>query len=91
MLPCQEQPLVRFQQLETAPDGQVNVKGNQAPVVERQAPANAIARRSPVSWAHSNLQGGFDFSSEALAEARHVDLDALLTIKWEAADPVQLM
>ena len=91
MLPCQEQPLARFQKLKTAPDGQVNVKENQAPAVERQAPTNAIARRSPVSWAHINLQGEFDFSGEALAEARHFDLDALLTVKWEAAYPMQPM
>ena len=55
VLPYQEQPLVRFQKLETAHDGQVNVEENQAPVVERQAPANATTRSSPVSWAHSNL------------------------------------
>jgi len=89
VLPCQEQPLVRFQKLETAHDGQVNVKENQVPVVERQVLTNAIARRSPVSWAHINLQGEPDFSCEALAEARYVDLDALLNVKWEAADPVQ--
>ena len=55
VLSCQEQPLVRFQELETAHDEQVNVGENQVPVVERQAPANATARSSPVSWAHSNL------------------------------------
>ena len=89
VLPCQKQPLARSQKLETAHDGQVNVEENQVPVVERQAPTNALARSSPVSWAHINQQRGFDFSSEALAEVRHVDLDALLTVKWEAADPVQ--
>ena len=89
VLPCQKQPLARFQKLETAHDGQVNVEKNQAPVVEWQAPTTAIAPSLPVSWAHSNQQGKFNFSDEALAEARHVDLDALLTVKWEAADPVQ--
>ena len=42
VLPCQEQPLVRFQKLETAHDGQVRVTENQAPMVERQAPATLI-------------------------------------------------
>jgi len=50
----------------------------QAPAGERQWLADAIARRSPVSWQHINLQGEFDFSDEALAEA-------LLTVEWEAA------
>ena len=81
--------MVRFQKLEAVHEGQVNIEENQAPVVERQAPTSATVRSSPVSWAHINQQRGFDFSSEALAEVRHVDLDALLTVKWEAADPVQ--
>ena len=67
----------------------MNVEENQVPVVEWQAPTNAIVPSSPVSWAHSNQQGEFNFSDETLAEARHVDLGALLTVKWEAANPVQ--
>ena len=81
--------MVRFQKLETAHDGQVNVEENQAPVVEWQAPTNAIAPSSPVSWAHSHQQGEFNFFDEALAEARHVDLDALLIVKREVAAPTQ--
>lgn len=56
----------------------------QAPPGERQALADAIARRSPVSWQHINLQGEFDFSEEALTDALHFDLEALLTVEWEA-------
>ena len=63
----------------------------QVPSTERQALADAIARISPVSWQHINLQGEFDFSDEALTEALHFDLAALLTVEWEAADPTQPM
>jgi len=63
----------------------------QAPAAERQALADAIARMSPVSWQHINLQGEFDFSDEALTQALHFDLDALLTVDWEAPDPSQPM
>ena len=52
---------------------------------ERQALADAIARISPVSWQHINLQGEFDFSEEALTDALHFDLGALLTVEWDAA------
>ena len=66
VLPCREQPLVRFQKLETAHGGQVNVEENQAPAVVRQAPTNATARRSSVSWAHINLQRGVRFFQRSL-------------------------
>ena len=66
VLPYQEQPLVRFQKLETAHDGQVNVEENQAPVVERKVLTNAIARRSPVSRVHINLQGKVRFFRRSL-------------------------
>ena len=56
IMPCQKQPLVRFQKLEADHDGQVNVEENQAPVVERQSSANATAR--------SNQQGGVIFSAK---------------------------
>jgi hypothetical protein len=58
----------------------------QAPAAERQALADAIARMSPVSWQHINLQGEFDFSDEALTDALRFDLGALLTVEWEAAE-----
>ena len=48
--------------------------------------ADAIARMSPVSWQHINLQGEFDFSDEALTDALRFDLDALLTVEREAAE-----
>ena len=50
---------------------------------ERQVLANAIARMSPVSWQHINLQGEFNFSDEALTDALRFDLGALLTVEWE--------
>ncbi|SHM24284.1 Tn3 family transposase [Hymenobacter psychrotolerans] len=59
----------------------------QAPPAERQALANAIACRSPVSWQHVNLQGEFDFSEEALTDALHFDLEALLTVEWDVKAP----
>jgi len=49
--------------------------------------ADAIAQNSPVSWQHINLQGEFGFSNEALTEALHFDLAALLNVEWEEADP----
>ena len=55
----------------------------QVPSTERQALADAIARISPVSWQHINLQGEFDFSDEALTDALRFDLSALLTVEWE--------
>ena len=58
----------------------------QAPPAERQALADAIARMSPVSWQHINLQGEFDFSDEALSDALRFDLGALLTVEWETTD-----
>ncbi|GAA3977044.1 Tn3 family transposase [Hymenobacter antarcticus] len=58
----------------------------QAPPVERQALADAIARMSPVSWQHINLQGEFDFSDEALTDALRFDLGALLTVEWEVPE-----
>jgi len=58
----------------------------QAPPTERQALADAIARMSPVSWQHINLQGEFDFSDEALTDALRFDLSALLTVEWETAE-----
>ena len=58
----------------------------QASPAERQALADAIARMSPVSWQHLNLQGEFDFSDEALSDALRCDLSALLTVEWEAAE-----
>jgi hypothetical protein len=58
----------------------------QVPPAERQALANAIARMSPVSWQHINLQGEFDFSDEALTDALRFDLGALLTVEWEVAE-----
>ncbi len=58
----------------------------QAPPTERQALADAIARMSPVSWQHINLQGEFDFSDEALSDALRFDLGALLTVELETAD-----
>lgn len=61
----------------------------QAPATERQALADAIARMSPVSWQHINLQGEFDFSDEALTEALQFDLGALLTVEWETDDLTQ--
>ena len=39
-----------------------------------------------MSWQHINLQGGFDFSDEALTDALRFDLSALLTVEWEAAE-----
>ena len=54
----------------------------QAPPNERQALVDAIARMSPVSWQHINLQGEFNFSDEALTDALRFDLNALLTVKW---------
>jgi len=53
----------------------------QVPATERQALADAIARMSPVSWQHVNLQGEFDFSDEALANVLRFDLSALLTVE----------
>ncbi|WP_375434999.1 hypothetical protein [uncultured Hymenobacter sp.] len=35
---------------------------------------------------HINLQGEFDFSDEALIGALQFDLEALLTVEWEAAE-----
>lgn len=58
----------------------------QARPTERQALADAIARMSPVSWQHINLQGEFDFSDEALTQALQFDLGALLTVEWETAE-----
>lgn len=57
----------------------------QAAPAERQVLADAIARMSPVSWQHINLQDEFDFSEEALTDALHFDLGALLTVEWDAA------
>ena len=48
--------------------------------------ADAIARMSPVSWQHINLQGEFDFSYEALTDALRFDLSWLLTIEWKATE-----
>ena len=59
----------------------------QAPPAKRQTLADAIAQNSPVSWQHINLQGEFGFSNEALTEALHFDLAALLNVEWEEADP----
>lgn len=63
----------------------------QTPSTGRQALADAIARMSPVSWQHINLQGEFDFSDGALTQAVQVDLGALLTVEWEEDDPSQPM
>ena len=58
----------------------------QARPVERQALADAIARMSPMSWQHINLQGEFDFSDEALTDALRFDLGALLTVEWKIVE-----
>lgn len=58
----------------------------QAPLAERQALADAIARIPPVNWQHINLQGKFDLSDEASTEALHFDLAALLTVEWGAVE-----
>ena len=63
----------------------------QATPIERQSLAAAIACMSPVSWQHINLQGEFDFSDEALAQALHFDLGALLSVEWETDSPTQPM
>ena len=47
----------------------------QAPPVERQALADAIARISPVNWQHINLKEAFDFSDEALTDALRFDVE----------------
>ena len=58
----------------------------QVPSTERQALADVIARMSPVSWQHINLQGEFDFSDEALTDALRFDLGTLLTVEWETTE-----
>jgi len=59
---------------EIAHDGRVNVKENQAPVVERY-PGQCHGAQL-IRELGAQQQGEFEFSGEALAEARHVDLDA---------------
>jgi hypothetical protein len=44
-----------------------------------------IARSSPVSWQHINMQGEFSFSEESLSEALRFDLAELVSFEWEAA------
>ena len=53
--------------------------------------AHAIARMSPVSWQHINLQGEFHFSDQALTEALQYDKGALLTVEWETDTSTQPM
>jgi TnpA family transposase len=59
----------------------LNQQLSQAPPAERQALTDAIARMSPVSWQHLNLQGEFDFSDEVLSDALRFDLGALLAVE----------
>ncbi len=57
------------------------------PPAERRALTELIARSSPVSWQHINMQGEFDFSDEALSEAIRFDLAELVGFEWETAAP----
>jgi hypothetical protein len=51
------------------------------PPAERRALTEVIARSSPVSWQHINMQGEFDFSEEALSEALRFDLAELVSFE----------
>jgi len=55
--------------------------GDQSLAICILPPTYTIARMSLVSWQHLNLQGKFDFSDEALADALHFDLGTLLTVE----------
>ena len=48
---------------------------------DRSVITEIIAKSSPVSWQHINLQGEFDFSEESLKNSIHFELEVLLALK----------